>query len=225
MPASIHVGPDAVMAARASVAIAGVTGPKLLVTGFGPFPGAPENPSAALVRALAEERPETFGAGAFRAVVLPTDYRRSWAALRRLYASFAPDVVVHFGLNAKAETILVERAARKRCAPERPDAAGFAPRSGLARRSGPETLTTTLPVEEIVAALSEAGFPAAASDDAGGYVCNATLYRSLAAAPPNGTRRVGFIHVPPTGRNGIDAGRLAEAAAVVFRTACEAWSW
>ena len=193
--------------------------PKLLVTGFGPFPGAPDNPSAGLIRTLADERPDAFGASAFRAVVLPTDYRRSWAAVRRLYAAFAPDVVVHFGLNGKAEAIMVERTARKCCSPDRADAAGFAPRSGLARRSGPETLAATFPVEEIVAALHEAGFPAALSHDAGGYVCNATLYRSLAAAP-DGRRRVGFIHVPPMGRNGIDADRLSEAARIVLRTAC-----
>ena len=194
--------------------------PKLLVTGFGPFPGAPDNPSAGLIRTLADGRPDAFGASAFRAVVLPTDYRRSWAALRRLYAAFAPDVVVHFGLNAKAEAIMVERTARKRCAPDRPDAAGFAPRSGLARRSGPETLAATLPAQAIVAALEKAGLPAALSEDAGGYVCNATLYRSLAIAPADGGRRVGFIHVPPTGRNGIDADRLSEAARIVLRTAC-----
>src|SRR5690554_802095 len=72
--------------------------PRLLVTGFGAFPGAPENPTEALVRALAEEPPARFGAGALRAAVLPTDYRRSWPALRRLYGAFAPDLVVHFGL-------------------------------------------------------------------------------------------------------------------------------
>lgn len=194
--------------------------PRLLATGFGPFPSAPDNPTAGLIRTLADERPEAFGASAVRAVVLPTEYRRSWAVLRRLYAAFAPEVVVHFGLNGKAEAIMVERTARKRCAPDRPDAAGFAPPSGSARRSGPETLATTLPVDEIVAALNGEGFPASLSDDAGGYVCNATLYRSLAAASRDGTRCVGFIHVPPAGRNELGADRLVEAAKIVLSAAC-----
>ena len=97
-------------------------GVRLLVTGFGPFPGAPENPTEALVQALAKEPPEAFGANALEAAVLPTDYRRSWTTLRRLYASFDPDVVVHFGLSARADAINVERVGRKRVAPEKPDA-------------------------------------------------------------------------------------------------------
>ncbi len=40
-------------------------GPRLLITGFGPFPGAPENPTERLVKALAAEPAEAFGADAF----------------------------------------------------------------------------------------------------------------------------------------------------------------
>ena len=197
--------------------------PKLLVTGFGPFPGAPANPTQALVRGLADAAPDTFGAAGFRAVVLPTEYRRSWSILRGLYRRLAPDVVVHFGLSTRAEAIMIERTARRRCASDRPDAVGFAPRRGLARRTGPETLGSTLPAEGIVAALLQAGFPAASSDDAGDYVCNATLYRSLAetAASP---RRIGFVHVPPEGAAGLTREKLAAAAGIVLEAACAAWS-
>jgi pyroglutamyl-peptidase len=198
-------------------------GPTLLVTGFGPFPGAPENPTEALVRKLVDAQPETFGAADLRAVVLPTEYRRSWSILRRLYARLAPDVVVHFGLSARADAIAIERAARRRCASDRPDAVGFTPRRGLARRSGPETLASAFPVDCIVAALLEAGFPAAASDDAGDYVCNATLYRSLAEPAPS-ARRIGFVHVPPEGAGGLSRERLGAAAEIVLQTACAAWS-
>jgi pyrrolidone-carboxylate peptidase len=53
-----------------------------------------------------------------------------------------------------------------------------------------------LPAHEISRSLTAAGIANVVSDDAGDYVCNATLYRSLAAVA--GTpRRVGFIHVPP----------------------------
>jgi pyroglutamyl-peptidase len=189
--------------------------PKLLVTGFGPFPGAPENPTEALVRALADEAPQAFGAGALRAAVIPTDYRRSWRMLLRLYQGFRPDVVVHFGLAQKINAIHVERIGQNAVSPEKPDAAGNALRSGRARRTGPEVLHSTLPVSAIVAALTEAGFPAALSDDAGDYVCNATLYRSLHAAPT--TRRVGFIHVPPESKAGVTHSLLVEAGRVVLR--------
>lgn len=187
--------------------------PRLLVTGFGPFPGAPRNPTETLVAGLAEESPEALGASAVKAAVLPTDYRRSWEKLRRLYAAFAPDVVVHFGLSQRIEAIHVERIGRNFVNPARPDAAGYAPASGRARRSGPEALQATLPVSDIVAALTTAGFPAAPSENAGAYVCNATLYRSLHAG---GAPRVGFIHVPPQGKKGLTRTQLAEAAAIVL---------
>ncbi|MGH6926293.1 MAG: hypothetical protein ACRED5_21400 [Propylenella sp.] len=194
--------------------------PKLLVTGFGPFPGAPENPTEALVRALADEPAEAFGASALKAAVLPTDYRRSWQMLLRLFAGFRPDVVVHFGLAQKINAIHVERIGRNAVSPEKPDATGHALRSGRARRTGPEVLHSTLPVSAIVAALTEAGFPAALSDDAGDYVCNATLYRSLYAVPT--TRRVGFVHVPPEGKAGVTRGLLISAGRVVLRASIAA---
>ena len=168
------------------------------------------------MRALAGERPEAVGAGAVKAVVLPTDYRRSWAMLRRLYAVFVPDIVVHFGLSHRIKAIHVERVARNAVDPARPDAAGFAPRLARARRSGPDVLEATLPVDAVFEALSAAGHAAALSDDAGRYVCNATLYRSLhAGAAP----RVGFIHVPPLGRSGMTRARLFDAAALVLAAA------
>jgi len=198
-------------------------GPKLLVTGFGPFPGAPENPTERLMDRLSGEAPESFGAGALRMLVLPTDYRRSWAMLRRHYARFDPDIVVHFGLSRRAEALHVERRATRRCSADRPDAAGYSPPSGAIRRSGPEELAATLPVDAMVGALNEAGYPAVLSDDAGDYVCNATLYRSLLAAAAGQARLVGFIHVPPIDGTAWSVDRLVGAGEIVLRAACAGW--
>jgi pyroglutamyl-peptidase len=189
--------------------------PRLLATGFGPFPGAPENPTVALMAGLADLPAEALGASALRAVVLPTDYRRSWEVLSDLYAGFAPDVVVHFGLHLHAEAVHVERVGRNAVDPEKLDAAGYAPSDGRVHSSGPDLLHATLPVSGIVDALKEAGHAAMLSDDAGGYVCNATLYRSLHAAPL--TRRVGFIHVPPEGQGGTTRQKLVEVASIVLQ--------
>lgn len=193
---------------------------RLLVTGFGPFPGAPENPTERLVRALAEEPAAAFGAAALHAEVLITEYRRSWAALERLYEAFKPDTVVHFGLSERIEALHVEALGRNVVDPTKPDACGDAPASPRIAEDGPETLRSTFPVEAILTALAGAGFAAARSDNAGVYVCNATLYRSLSAAPPE--RRVGFVHVPADGRGGYDAARLKAAARLVLAAACQA---
>jgi pyroglutamyl-peptidase len=188
--------------------------PKLLVSGFGPFPGAPENPTEALIRALADELAETFGASALRAVVLPTDYRRSWSALRRIYGGFDPDVVVHFGLSGRAKAVHIETTGVNAVDPKKPDASGSAPRSGRARRDGPEKLSATLPTGSILAALKRERIAAQLSENAGRYVCNATLYRSLHAAPAS--RRVGLIHVPPN----LAPDALLAAARTILREAC-----
>ncbi len=198
--------------------------PKVLVTGFGPFPGAPENPTDPLVRALGAEPPEQRGVGTLRAVILPVDYRKSWPVLRRICGSFAPDVIVHFGLSRMAEDLVVERRGCRRIRGDRPDAAGFAPPSGFARRTGPESLPASLPAEPLVAALRDAGFPADISDEAGGYVCDATFYRSLHAAGAAPDRLVGFIHIPPEDTRGLTRERLRQAAGVAVRTAASLWS-
>ena len=187
---------------------------RLLVTGFGPFPGAPENPTSALVQWLASTPADEIGAPVLRAIVLPTDYRKSWDRLRRVYNSFHPDIVVHFGLSTRAKAITVERLGRNSCLAERPDAAGWWPRRVLGKAGA---MASTLPAEKIVAALIGAGIPAELSDDAGGYVCNATLYRSL-AVPQARERMVGFIHVPPQGSNGLMMEQLQQAATLILKT-------
>jgi pyroglutamyl-peptidase len=165
-----------------------------------------------LIESLKNHPPESFGSKEFRAVVLATDYRRSWEKLRRLYRNFAPDVVVHFGLSSRARAITVETLARRACDRSKPDVAGYVPPTGQVMRSGPGTLPVTLPVTEIVAVLADAGFAATISGDAGGYVCNATLYRSLAVAHPD--RRVGFVHVPP--RRVLPSADLERAARILL---------
>ena len=49
--------------------------PRVLVTGFEPFPGAPVNPTQWLVERLRNEPPSLRGMAAFRAELLPVDYR------------------------------------------------------------------------------------------------------------------------------------------------------
>ncbi len=149
--------------------------------------------------------------------MLRTEYRWSWEELERLAADFAPDVVVHFGLSERIEAIHLECVGRNVVDPTKPDACGHAPAAPLLAEGGPETLRATFPADTILAALRDEGFAAALSDDAGAYVCNATLYRSLRAAPP--TRRVGFVHVPPEGQGGLTRERLADAARILLRTA------
>ena len=199
-----------------------IRGPKLLVTGFGPFPGAPENPTETLVGDLAGAPAAEFGGSELAAIVLPTDFRRGWSMLRMLAERFDPDIVLHFGLSVRADALVVERQARKRIDPTKPDASGHKVKCGYARRPGADILGATVPPEQILSALRAAGYLAVLSDDAGGYVCNFILYRSLHAAL--GTpRAVGFIHVPLAGSAGMTRERLRDAAGIVLRAGAAWW--
>ena len=103
--------------------------PHVLLTGFGPFPGVADNPSAWLAETLAEQRP----APEFKlhARVLPTEWKAA-ARLPRLYQSLQPHVMIHFGLSEHAAAFRIERSAHNRVA-QRADARGALPKSHAIR--------------------------------------------------------------------------------------------
>ncbi len=162
----------------------------LLVTGFGPFPGMPRNPSAMVVSALARHR-AAFGR---KHIVLST---RILPVLYDLVAAFspapAPDVIVHIGVAGRRRELSIETVAHNRRSARHPDASGRAPwpiRPGPVAR---HTIRAEWDARNLAMALRRAGVPASPSRDAGAYVCNALLYRSLDSklAPAL------FIHIPP----------------------------
>jgi pyroglutamyl-peptidase len=170
--------------------------PCILVTGFGPFPGVPVNDSAILVAALRDAPP--FG-GAFARLhmaILPTDWGEAPARTRALIEELAPDLVLHFGVSARARDFQIEtRAFNLRRSS--PDCAGRLPGGYYVKPSGPPVLDATLPAALLVRQLNLAGIPASLSSNAGRYLCNATLYSSLLHGrslprPP----RIGFVHIP-----------------------------
>jgi pyroglutamyl-peptidase len=174
--------------------------PIILVTGFGAFPGAPENPTQLLMRTLAvlERRLARRGVKLERRV-LPVIYDEIGSTLERLIAEIAPDAMLHFGLAARRSAISVETRAVNRLGLMHPDAVGHLPKTRSVLSNGEAfSLKARVPTSRLHAALRQAGIASALSIDAGDYVCNQTFYLSLAMA--EGTqRRVGFIHVPKMG--------------------------
>jgi pyroglutamyl-peptidase len=169
--------------------------PRILVTGFGPFPGQPFNASAALVTALAEDDAVAALPAEIATDILPTDWRQGPALAGRLVDAFRPDAIVHFGVSAKARHFEIETRAFN-AARLAPDCAGSLPDGYHVLRSAPPILAATLPAELLLRRLRLAGLPASLSRDAGRYLCNATLYHSLATAKHGARARVGFIHMP-----------------------------
>ena len=171
--------------------------PRLLVTGFGVFPGAPVNPTEKLVRALREAPPPLDGVGAFRAELLDVDYATISGRLSEIGRSFSPDIAIHFGLARECSGFRLERTARNSHRDARPDNSGALPASGRVC-DGDETYPSSLPLDDIHAALAGAGLPVEWSDDAGGYLCNTVFTLSRAHACDGlAPAMSGFVHVPP----------------------------
>jgi pyroglutamyl-peptidase len=181
--------------------------PRVLLTGFGPFPGVPNNPSAWLAKRLAERRPTPDFDGEINAQILPTEWD-SAALMPRLYETLQPHVMIHFGVSERARTFRTERSAHNRAA-LREDARGALPLRHVIRPDGPDRFDTTLPAAALAAHLKTCGLPAVTSRSAGLYLCNFLYYHSLDWAREQAEPRlVLFVHIPPLSARG---GPVSEA--------------
>ena len=168
--------------------------PRVLVTGFGPFPGFAQNPSAWLVETLAE-RQRASGVE-LDARILPTAWE-DVALIPRLYRSLQPHVMIYFGVSERAEAFHIERSAHNRVR-RRADAQGAMPGGHTIREGGPSRFDTPFPAAALAAHLRLSGIAARTSRSAGAYLCNFLYYHSLEWAlrqrtvPP-----VVFVHIPP----------------------------
>lgn len=173
----------------------------ILVTGFGPFPGAPFNPSGALVQRLARRMTARMKIAGVRLEcrILPTVYATIASDLARLEAELAPDAMIHFGLAGRRRNVTVEIRAHNRFRPLSFDAAGRLPPSRRLEEGAPFVLPVTAGPSRLAALMARVT-PTGLSQDAGAYVCNQTLWHSLARA---GSRPAVFIHIPRPRRAGL----------------------
>jgi pyroglutamyl-peptidase len=201
--------------------------PRILLTGFSVFPGAPVNPTEALVESL-RETPHAIDAD-LKTAVLSVEYDTIAAQLTALCADFQPDIALHFGLARECTGFRLERVARNTNAKARPDNLGNLP-AAAAICAGPETIASTLPLEEMERRLAAAGLPVEWSDDAGGYLCN-TVFTLSAAHACDGLKptMTGFIHVPPLDTDASATGKtmplaaLRRGADIILSVAVDAW--
>ncbi len=167
----------------------------ILITGFGPFPGMPENASALFAVKLAHLAARRFRGRRVVSRVLATEWEAAPRRLTELYRRERPKLALHFGVS-ETTGFAVETTARNVRSPMA-DATGAAPASTWIARDGPAVLACPLPYTEIVARLTAQGLPAHISEDAGAYLCNAVFYTALAhCSVPSARTRAGFVHIP-----------------------------
>jgi len=160
---------------------------KVLLTGFEPFGNATSNPSGEIVKQISGDNIVT--------AILPVAYTQSAERLLSLIEQHKPDVVICLGQAEGRIAITPERVAINL------DDARLADNEGVLRndvkilQDGPDAYFSTLPVNDIVAAIKAQGIPASVSLSAGAFLCNHVFY--IAQNKFEGSDvRSGFVHVP-----------------------------
>ena len=195
---------------------------KVLVTGFDPFGKFTINSSERAVSLL----PKSLGGNEIVTAILPVSYTRSDKQLLDLMRSVRPDAVVCVGQNASAPDIRVESTAGNYAHSEEEDADHNLWLYRSIDMSGEPSYRSTLPVEEIVRNLKNAGIAAEVSHSAGTFVCNCLMYQALrACATDFAGVKCGLVHVPAlpeqsavSGQPGMPLETIAEALCIAVGT-------
>ena len=124
---------------------------KVLITGFGRFPGAPAHPTTPLVTRLAH-------AGRRRGLdcvahVFATRYATVDRDLPALIAAHRPDAILMLGLAGRRRHVCVELLARNRKSTIFPDAGGTLPRRAAIVAGAPTSLRGHAPFSRLLAAI------------------------------------------------------------------------
>ena len=175
---------------------------RILVTGFGPFPGAPYNPTQPLVARLTRLHRPAFTEVELSSHIFPVTYEAVDRELPLALAERKPHALLMFGLAGRTGYVRIETRARNAVTMLWPDAAQTRARKGSigdgadAQRFGPHTA-------KLLRAAKGTGIDARASRDAGSYLCNYLSWRAIeAVGGDNGPRLAAFVHIPPLARGG-----------------------
>ncbi|MEI8276072.1 MAG: pyroglutamyl-peptidase I [Hyphomicrobiales bacterium] len=166
--------------------------PTLLITGFGPFPGAPFNPTIQLVEELAQLKRPALADVKIVSHIFETSYAAVDRELPALLAQHKPDALLMFGLAAATRFIRIETRARNALT-LLPDASGQILRRNVIAEGGLSARTMPAPQRRLLAAARTAGLAVRLSRDAGRYLCNYLCWKASEAGGPG---LAAFVHVP-----------------------------
>jgi pyroglutamyl-peptidase len=190
---------------------------RLIVTGFSVFAGVPDNPTERLARWIQQQQEDGALGGleqcdALEVAVLEVSAEAvdAWMSQQRQqqqHAGSARAVLVHLGVDSSRQQYSLERVAWNEAHFRVPDQAGHQPQhcriDDAPGRGTSCALHSSLPLRPLRDALRARGHKAEVSEDAGRFVCNYTLYRSLqmaedaaASGQPSPPASM-FLHIPP----------------------------
>ncbi|WP_315777540.1 MULTISPECIES: pyroglutamyl-peptidase I [unclassified Bradyrhizobium] len=177
--------------------------PRILITGFGPFPGAPSNPTMPLVKRLSELRRPALDDVAISSHIFHVTYATVDRELPALIAERRPHALLMFGLAGRTSYLRIETRARNAITTTFPDADRHVARKGVIA-PGAHPATFGPHMARLLRAARATGIDARASRDAGSYLCNYLSWRAIEATKAaEGPRVAAFIHIPPLPRAGM----------------------
>jgi pyroglutamyl-peptidase len=180
---------------------------RILITGFGPFPGAPHNPTMPLVARLLRLRRPAFSEVEFSGHIFPVTYKAVDRELPQLLATHRAHALLMFGLASRTPYLRIETRARNAVTMLWPDADHTSVRKGSIAGSADAKMFGPQTAKLLRAALGTA-IDARASRDAGSYLCNYLSWRAIeATCADDGPRLAAFVHVPPIARHGVSLRR------------------
>jgi pyroglutamyl-peptidase len=175
---------------------------RILIIGFGPFPGAPFNPTMPLVARLLRLRRPAFSEVEFSGHIFPVTYKAVDRELPQLLAKHRPHALLMFGLASRTPYVRIETRARNAVTMLWPDADHTSVRKGSIADGADATMFGAHTARLLRAAIG-AGIDARTSRDAGSYLCNYLSWRAIEATrADDGPRLAAFVHVPPIARDG-----------------------
>jgi pyroglutamyl-peptidase len=175
---------------------------RILITGFGPFPGAPYNPTQPLVARLARLRRPALADVELLSHIFPVTYRAVDQELPKLLAKLRPQALLMFGLAARTAHVRIETRARNAVTMLWPDAAQTRVRKGSIGL-GPDAMMFGPHTAKLLRSARATGIDARPSRDAGAYLCNYLSWRAIEAVDTDDHLQVAaFIHIPLLARGG-----------------------
>jgi pyroglutamyl-peptidase len=186
----------------------------VLLSGFGPWPEAPENPSWQAVEPLQDT---LIGGYDVRVVQLPVVWDESmplfWEQYERLHPVIAIGAGVAMGESrARLEVKAVNTAAGADNNNDTWPTTEIEP-------GGPDSYKPLLPINLLQRSLTDAGYLVSISNNAGTYLCNFMFYnlmKRLMAEKPELHILGGFVHVPRP--DAITPAQMTEAFKLMIGT-------
>jgi pyroglutamyl-peptidase len=176
---------------------------RILITGFGPFPGAPYNPTQPLVARLLRLRRPALGDVELSGHIFPVTYNAVDRQLPDLLARKQPQALLMFGLASRTPYVRIETRARNAVTTLWPDADHAKIRKGSIA-GGADAMMFGPHTARLLRAALGTGIDARASRDAGSYLCNYLSWRAIeATCRDTGPRLAAFVHVPLLARDGV----------------------